>query len=112
MIEQTSREVIQRRAMLRDEAKAIVTCESLEVETTAAPSFHNITAEVCAIVADSGVTNGQVTVYSLHTTAAVKIQENEPLLLRDLKRTLRQAAPSDAYYEHNDFGRRTVNMRP
>ena len=101
---------VHRRAMLRQEAQATVTCESLEVETTGAPEFHDITNDVVAIVADSGVTFGNVTVFSSHTTAAIRINENEPLLLRDLARTLRQIAPSDAYYEHNDFGRRTVNM--
>ena len=58
----------------------------------------------------SGVSFGHVSIYSSHTTAAIRINENEPLLLRDMARTLRQIAPSDAYYEHNDFGRRTVNM--
>ena len=99
-----------RRSLLRHEAKATVTCESLEVETKGAPDFHDITDDVASIVADSGVRFGQVTVYSQHTTAAIRINENEPLLLRDMARTLRQLAPSDAYYEHNDFGRRTVNM--
>src|SRR3989337_1063559 len=111
MLEQTtSRERVHRRAMLRQEAKAIVSCEELELETTAAPGFHDITEEGCAVVADSGVSHGYVTVFSVHTTAAIRINENEPLLLRDMARTLRQIAPSNAYYEHNDFGRRTVNM--
>jgi secondary thiamine-phosphate synthase enzyme len=101
---------IHRRSLLRHEAKATVTCEALEIETTGAPEFHDITDDVCAVVADSGVQFGQVTVFSSHTTAAVRINENEPLLLRDMARTLRQAAPPNAYYEHNDFSRRTVNM--
>jgi secondary thiamine-phosphate synthase enzyme len=107
---QTSAGRVHRRALLRQEATAIVTSESLELETTGAPEFHDITDDVTAIVAESGVTYGQVTIYSAHTTAAIRINENEPLLLRDMARTLRQFAPSDAYYEHNDFGRRTVNM--
>ncbi len=110
MLEQTAGVHVHRRAMLRHESKATVTCESLELETTGAPEFHDITDDVCAIVADSGVTYGHVTVFSCHTTAAIRINENEPLLLRDMARILRQVAPSDAYYEHNDFGRRTVNM--
>ena len=108
MLEQTTG--AHRRAMVRHEAKATVTCESLDIETTGAPGFQDITEDVCAIVADSGVTFGQVTIFSSHTTAAIKINESEPLLLRDMARTLRQIAPSNAYYEHNDFGRRTVNM--
>jgi secondary thiamine-phosphate synthase enzyme len=110
MLEQTSRERVNRQAVIRHESKAVVSCESLELETTAAPGFHDITEDVCAVVADSGVAFGYVTVFSSHTTAAIRINENEPLLLRDMARTLRQLAPANAYYEHNDFGRRTVNM--
>ena len=64
------------------------------------------------IVEASGIAFGQVAVFSQHTTAAIKINEHEPLLLRDLARTLRNFAPPNAYYEHNDFSRRTVNMNP
>jgi secondary thiamine-phosphate synthase enzyme len=85
-------------------------CESLEVETNTAPEFVDITEQVTDIVAASGVRFGQVTVYSTHTTAAVKINENEPLLLQDMARALDQAASCNADYDHNDFSRRTVNM--
>jgi secondary thiamine-phosphate synthase enzyme len=101
---------LHRRHLLRQEAQATVTCESLELETTGAPEFHDITEDVNAIIADSGVSFGLATVFSRHTTAAIRINENEPLLLRDMARALRQLAPANAYYEHNDFGRRTVNM--
>ena len=41
------------------------------------------------------------------------IQRKRRLVNRDGEpRVLRQLAPSNAYYEHNDFGRRTVNMNP
>jgi secondary thiamine-phosphate synthase enzyme len=101
-----------RRPLVREQAPTVVACESLEIETRGAPEFHDITEEVLAIVADSGVKFGQVTIFSSHTTAAIRINENEPLLLRDMARTLRQFAPSTDYYEHNDFSRRTVNMNP
>ena len=94
------------------DTRGIVTviCEALEVETNAAPEFVDITDQVVAIVGDSGIQFGQATIYSTHTTAAIKINENEPLLLVDMARTLSQFAPVDARYEHNDFSRRTVNM--
>jgi secondary thiamine-phosphate synthase enzyme len=94
------------------DTRGIVTviCEALEVETNAAPEFVDITDQVVAIVGDSGIQFGQATVYSTHTTAAIKINEKEPLLLRDLADTLARLAPVDAPYEHNDFSRRTVNM--
>lgn len=99
-----------RHSLTRHDAPARVVCEALEIETNAAPAFHDLTEDVLAIVAESGVTHGSVTVFSTHTTAAVRINEAEPLLLRDMARLLRQLAPASAYYEHNDFGRRTVNM--
>jgi secondary thiamine-phosphate synthase enzyme len=110
MLEQTTRAFRHRQTLLRQESTTLVTCESLDVETMGAPAFHDITDDVVAIVADSGVSFGHVTVFSNHTTAAIRINENEPLLLRDMARTLRKLAPSDDYYEHNDFSRRTVNM--
>ncbi len=95
-----------------DAPAARVSCEALEFETTTAPQFIDITEDVISIVEAAGIQFGQVTVYSQHTTAAIKINEHEPLLLNDLARTLRQFAPPHAYYEHNDFTRRTVNMNP
>ena len=94
------------------DAQGIVTviCEALEVETNGAPEFVDITDQVLGIVEDSGVRFGQATIYSTHTTAAIKINENEPLLLTDLAETLARLAPIDAPYEHNDFSRRTVNV--
>jgi secondary thiamine-phosphate synthase enzyme len=95
-----------------DAPSSRVLCEAIEFDTTAALDFIDITDDVAGIVAASGVRFGQVSVFSQHTTAAIKINEHEPLLLRDLARTLRNFAPPNAYYEHNDFSRRTVNMNP
>ena len=49
-------------------------------------------------------------VYSRHTTAAVKVTENEPLLIQDMEELLERFAPRDSEYRHNDFQTRTVNM--
>lgn len=87
-----------------------VLCEAIELDTSEALEFIDITETVAAIVARSGIRFGQVTVYSTHTTAAIKINEAEPLLLEDLKEMLRRLAPCDDDYGHNDFRRRTVNM--
>ena len=88
----------------------IVLCESLEMTTTTAPEFIDITEEVQNIVAASGAQFGQVTILSTHTTAAIIVNEHEPLLLEDMARMLQEMAPVDAAYEHNDFTKRTVNM--
>ena len=53
---------------------------------------------------------GQVLVYSKHTTAGILINENEPLLLKDMSQYVANLALAGANYEHNDFEVRTVNM--
>ena len=75
-----------------------------------APEFIDITEEVARLVRETEVRDGLVCVYSRHTTAAIKVNENEPLLIKDMEQFLCRMAPVDAYYGHNDFTIRTVNM--
>jgi secondary thiamine-phosphate synthase enzyme len=84
--------------------------ETLTYSTTRGLEFIDITAHIRDVVARSSVTFGQVAVFSQHTTAAVIINEHEPLLLNDIARVLTRMAPADDYYAHNDFSIRTVNM--
>lgn len=65
------------------------------------PELTNITDQVQKTVQESGVQNGQVTVFSQHTTAAVLIQENELGIHKDLKELLEQLAPSEKEYHHS-----------
>jgi len=80
------------------------------VETSSAPQFVDITDRVRQLVRDSEIRNGIAVVYSKHTTAAVTIQENEPLLINDMASVLERFAPRGARYGHNDFSIRTVHM--
>lgn len=82
----------------------------LKVKTKCAPEFIDITDWVTNCVADSAIHNGFAVVFSKHTTAAVKINEDEPLLLEDMAHFLEKAAPRENGYRHNDFEIRTVNM--
>lgn len=101
----------QRQVLVRtQEHVTVFCCEPVDVESSTAPEFVDITEQVISVVAGSGVRFGQATVYSTHTTAAVKINENEPLLLQDMARALERASPCDGDYHHNDFSRRTVNI--
>ena len=85
---------------------------SLNLETKRAPEFIDITDWVCRCVRQSQVSDGLVVVYSKHTTAAVKINENEPLLLQDMADFLEKISPRHGKYQHNDFDIRIVNMTP
>ena len=82
----------------------------MQLQTQSAPQFVDITEWVSGCVAKSEVSNGFAVIFSKHTTAAVKINENEPLLLEDMARFLEKLSPYDGGYQHNDFTVRTVNM--
>jgi secondary thiamine-phosphate synthase enzyme len=84
--------------------------ETIKLHTTTAPEFVDLTEHVKHVVARSGVDSGNVVVFSRHTTAAVTINELEPLLLEDMAAFLERLAPRAAAYRHNDFTVRTVNM--
>ena len=80
------------------------------LNTKCAPEFIDITDWVEKCVAESEIANGLAVVYSKHTTAAVKINENEPLLLGDMVGFLEKIFPRHHNYQHNNFEIRTVNM--
>jgi secondary thiamine-phosphate synthase enzyme len=84
--------------------------ERLLLQTGTAPYFIDLTDQVKAIVDASGIQHGQVVVFTQHTTAAIRINENEPELLRDFVAFLERVAPEQYPYRHNDFTVRTVNM--
>ena len=90
---------------------SINTCVfTLHVESTMEPEFIDITNDVAEFIRESGILNGFALVFSRHTTAAITIQENEPLLLQDMCALLERFAPRAGKYGHNDFSVRTVNM--
>lgn len=84
--------------------------DEIRLKTMECLQFIDLTREVQTIVEASGICNGLVTIQSLHTTTGVLINENEPLLLQDMKQALERVAPRSRKYRHDDFSIRTVNM--
>jgi len=82
----------------------------LRYQTMHPLQFIDITDDVEQVVTTSGIADGSVTVFSKHTTAAIKIIEHEPELLKDLAQVLTSFAPDSRSYFHNDFTVRWVNM--
>ena len=82
----------------------------LKLNSKKAPEFIDITEWVRQCVSKSQVDNGFAVVYSKHTTAAVIINENEPLLLADMEKFLEKISPRHDDYQHNNFQIRTVNL--
>ena len=74
--------------------------------------IRDITDDVRECVASSGVENGIACVYSPHTTCCVRVNEFETGFLEDFARMLRRLVPSEKYYAHDDWDRRTENICP
>jgi len=73
----------------------------ISVKTTAGTQMIDITAEVRASVRESGIENGLVHVFSMHTTAAVTINENaDPAVTADMLAFINKAVPWDDHFKH------------
>jgi secondary thiamine-phosphate synthase enzyme len=83
----------------------------LEFETAGCLEFLDCTDELEALLERSGIRAGFMNIQTKHTTASLLINENEPLLITDIKRVLETLAPQQNTYLHNDFSIRTVNMQ-
>ena len=72
-----------------------------------APSrgLHEITRQIAEWTAQSGISEGLLTLFCRHTSASLLIQENAaPAARRDLEHYFERIAPEDADYEHDDEG--------
>ncbi|NEP01721.1 MAG: YjbQ family protein [Symploca sp. SIO2E9] len=80
----------------------------IEVETAKGISIYNITPQIVKLIQINNINNGQVIVFSRHTTTALAINENEERLLEDVKVYLKKLAPESDKYLHNDLHLRDV----
>src|SRR5262245_32796623 len=86
--------------------------ERTEILTVEPTQFIDLTEWVGRCLHQSRIERGIVLVRALHTTAAIVVNENEPLLLGDLKAMLERLAPEGEAYAHDDPRRRRVNLEP
>ena len=82
--------------------------QAIEVETHQGICIYNITSEIAKLIQGNSVKNGQVLVFSKHTTTALAINEDEERLLEDVKVHLRKLVPESEKYLHNDLHLRDV----
>jgi len=81
-----------------------------QLRTPGGLTVTDITDEVNQAVTESGVTEGIACVYSPHTTCCVRVNEFESGFLEDFATLLRRLVPSESYYAHDDWDRRTENL--
>ena len=84
--------------------------QETQLRTSGGLSVRDITEEVVEVVRESGVVDGIACVYSPHTTCCVRVNEFESGFLEDFANMLKRLIPSDAYYAHDDWDRRTENI--
>jgi secondary thiamine-phosphate synthase enzyme len=81
----------------------VARAQVVQLETRGRVEFKDVTSLIQKFVADSGVQTGTCFVFVPHTTAAILINENaDPGLQRDLGNFLKELAPRDKDYCHDD----------
>jgi secondary thiamine-phosphate synthase enzyme len=77
--------------------------EQIEVKTGARQAFHDITAEVQAVVKHSGVAEGVCHVFCPHTTAGLTLNENwDPSVCQDLSLVFDDLVPQRSDFRHGE----------
>ena len=64
--------------------------------------FVDITEHIESAIIESEVDSGLCNVFSVGSTSAIVINENEPLLIEDLRKRLERIASSKELYQHPD----------
>ncbi|MDP1884524.1 MAG: secondary thiamine-phosphate synthase enzyme YjbQ [Candidatus Moranbacteria bacterium] len=77
--------------------------QKIEVKSTTQAEFIDITDRVDEVIGNSGVREGQVLIYSPHTSASIVINHNEAMLLQDFMRVLYRIVPINDRYSHDVF---------
>jgi secondary thiamine-phosphate synthase enzyme len=77
--------------------------QKIELQSSTQIEFIDITEKVEEVVEKSGIREGQVIVYSLHTTGSVIINHNESMLIQDFMRTIYRLVPVSDRYSHDLF---------
>ncbi len=105
-------EVVVRPGLSRARHSVLLSDAILSIATVEPIQFVDLTDRINRLLADERVEHGQVTVFSRHTTAAIKINEAEELLLEDFKNLLSRLCPQHHGYNHNDMSRRKPPIAP
>lgn len=79
-----------------------VVAETIEIDSTDRLELVDLTDTVMAFVRRSGVKEGQLSLWSMHTTCSVFINESQQALENDIKAFLEHVVARGEYYRHND----------
>ena len=77
--------------------------QKIDLQTTTQIEFIDITHQVEEVIESSGIREGQVLIFSQHTTSGIVINHNESMLIQDFMRTLYRLVPVSDRYSHDLF---------
>ena len=80
----------------------VVHADTATIQTRERVELVDLTASLAAFVAGAGVREGVLSVWSLHTTCAVFINEAQRALHADIKRVLEEIIDRETAWMHND----------
>ncbi|HPQ69665.1 MAG TPA: secondary thiamine-phosphate synthase enzyme YjbQ [bacterium] len=79
----------------------MTTTQEIHLDTRGNLEIVDITEQVQAVVAQAGVTSGQLTVFVPGSTAGLTTIEYEAGAVSDLRAAIERLAPRDMHYDHD-----------
>lgn len=80
--------------------------EEVKIKTKKKFQIIDITNKVKKHILKEKVDNGEVSITTKHTTTAIRINENEPRLFKDIKKYLDYLVPENKKYYHDEIEKR------
>jgi len=80
----------------------VVAAETIDVDTSERIEIVDLTDTVMRFVRASGVQEGLLSLWSMHTTCTIFINESQAALDADMKAFLDAIVAQGSYYKHND----------
>ena len=84
--------------------------KTFEYQTNGGFDFIDATDDIKSFIKESDIKDGLVNIQIMHTSAGLIVNENEPLLIGDIKKNLENCASIKSDYQHDNFSIRTVNL--
>jgi secondary thiamine-phosphate synthase enzyme len=81
----------------------ITQTKKIQLETKKQFEIMDITPQAKAAVLEAKVKSGVAVIFCPHTTAGIRLNHNEPLLMQDIMEALYRLVPIDTSYSHDLF---------
>jgi secondary thiamine-phosphate synthase enzyme len=77
--------------------------KNIDIETKKQFELIDITPHIKIAAVESGIKQGIAVVFCPHTTAGIRLNHSEPLLMQDILKSLYRLVPIDISYSHDLF---------